>query len=111
VRPGDPHSGGFGEPPQAPGGGMAVHPHAAAVEQDRAAGAGADRPVDGSPDRWRQRDQDHLGAFAAHVQDPVTVLFTQVGDVRAGGLEDTQAEEPEHGHQGEVARVRGRGPQ
>ena len=47
VRPGDPHSGGFGELPRAAGGGVAVHPHAAAVEQDRPAGAGADRAVDG----------------------------------------------------------------
>ena len=36
--PGDPHPGGFGEVPQAAGGGVAVHPGAAAVEQDRAAG-------------------------------------------------------------------------
>ena len=83
VRPGDPHSGGSGEPPQAPGSGVTVHPHAAAVEQDRPAGAGAGRPVDGPPDRWWRRDQDDLGAFAAHAQDPVTVLFTKVGDVRA----------------------------
>jgi hypothetical protein len=35
------------------------------------------------------------------------VFFAKVGDVRAGGLEDTQAQQAEHGHQGEVARVRG----
>jgi hypothetical protein len=38
-------------------------------------------------------------------QDPVAVLFAEVGDVRAGGFEDPQAEQPEHGHQREVIRV------
>src|ERR1022692_3503051 len=38
VRPGDPHASNFGQVPQAAGGGMAVHPRAAAVEQDRPAG-------------------------------------------------------------------------
>jgi len=36
----------------------------------------------------------------------VAVLFAEVGDVRAGGLEDPQAEQPEHGHQREAALVR-----
>ena len=84
---------------------MAVHPGAAAVEQDRPAGTGAYGPVDGPADRWRQRDQDDLGAFAAHPQYPVAMLFPQVGDVRAGGFEDPQPEQAEHGHQREVARV------
>jgi hypothetical protein len=66
---------------------VAVHPGAAAVEQDRPAGAGADRMGDGSPDGWRERNQDDLGAFAAHAQHPVTVFFTQVGDVGPGGFE------------------------
>src|ERR1035441_160332 len=35
VRPGNPYSGDVGQAPQAPGGGVAVHPRAAAVEQDR----------------------------------------------------------------------------
>ena len=65
-----------------------------------------DCPVDGPADGWRQRDQDDLGALAAHAQHLVAVLLTQVGDVRAGGLEDPQAEQPEHGDQGEVARMR-----
>jgi hypothetical protein len=47
----------------------------------------------------RQRDQDDLGAFAAHAQHPVAVLLAQVGDVGAGGFEDPQAE---HGDQCEV---------
>ena len=65
----------------------------------------ADRPVDGPADRWRQRDPDDLGALAAYAQDPVAVLFAEVGDVRTGGFEDPQAEQAEHGHQGEVVRV------
>jgi hypothetical protein len=36
----------------------------------------------------------------------VAVLLAEVGDVRAGGLEDPQAEQAEHGHQREIARVR-----
>ena len=85
---------------------MAVHPGAPAVEQDRSAGAAADRLVDGPADgRW-QWEQDDLGAFAAHVQHPVAVFFAEVGDVGPGGFEDAQAEEPEHGDQREVARVR-----
>jgi hypothetical protein len=40
------------------------------------------------------------------VQHPVAVFFAEVGDVGAGGFEDAQAEEPEHGDQREVARVR-----
>jgi hypothetical protein len=35
----------------------------------------------------------------------VTVFFAQVGDVRAGGLEDPQTQQPEHGHEREIALV------
>ena len=48
-----------------------------------------------------------LGAFAAHAQHAVAVLFVQVGDVRAGGLKDPQAEQPKHGHEGEIASAGG----
>ena len=96
----------LGEPPQAAGRRVPVHPGAAAVEQDRPAGPAGDRLVDGPADGWRQRDQDDLGAFTAHAQHPVAVLLAQVGDVRAGGLEDPQAQQAEHGHQREVARIR-----
>jgi hypothetical protein len=82
------------------------HPGAAAVEQDRAAGVGAYGLVDGPADGWWQRDEDDFGALAEYVQGPVAVFFAEVGDVSAGGFEDAQAEEPEHGDQGEVARVR-----
>jgi hypothetical protein len=34
------------------------------------------------------------------------VLFAEIGDVRPGGFEDAQAEEPEHGDQREVAQAR-----
>ena len=63
-------------------------------------------PVECPADRWRQRDLDDLAALAAHAQYPVAVLLAEVSDVRASGLEDPQAEQPEHGHQGEVVRVR-----
>ena len=52
---------------------------------------------------WRQRNQDNLGALAAHAQHPVAVLLVEVGDVRAGGFEDPQAEQAEHGDQCEIA--------
>ena len=106
VRPGDLDASGFGEPVQAAGGRVPVHPGAAAVEQDRPAGTQAYGPVDGPADRWRQRDQDDLGALAAHAQHPVAVFVAEVSDVRGGSFEDPQAEEAEHGHQREVARVR-----
>src|SRR3954447_25956648 len=41
--------------------------------------------------------------------DPVAVFTAEVVDVAAGGLEDPQPEQPEHGDQGEVVTV-GRGP-
>jgi hypothetical protein len=37
----------------------------------------------------------------------VAVLFAEVADVRAGGFEDPQAQQAEHGHQGEVVPVGG----
>jgi hypothetical protein len=85
---------------------VAAHPGAAAVEQDRPAGAGADCPVDGAADCWWQRDQDDLGAFAARAQHPVAVLLTNIDDVSPAGFEDPQAQEPEHRDQREVAGVR-----
>jgi len=106
VCPGDLDAGGFGEVVQAAGGRVPVHPGAAAVEQDRPAHSAVGCPVDGPADGGRKRDQDDLGPFAAHAQDPVAVFFAEVADVSAGGFEDPQAEQPEHRHQGEVTRVR-----
>ena len=47
-----------------------------------------------------ERDQDDLGALAAHAQDAVAMFVAQVGDVGAGGFEDPQAQQPGHGDQG-----------
>jgi hypothetical protein len=85
---------------------VAVHPGAAAVEQDRPADAGADRAVNSAPDRWWQWDQHNLGAFAAHAQHPVAVFFANISDVGAGRPEDPQAKQPEHRYQREVERIR-----
>ena len=64
-----------------------------------------DGAVDGAADgRW-QRDEDDLVALAVHAQDAVAVVFAEVLDVGAGGLEDAQAEQSEHGDQGEVVGV------
>ena len=35
------------------------------------------------------------------------MLFAEVGKVGSGGLEDPQAQQPEHGYQGEVAGMGG----
>ena len=102
MWPGNAHASSAGQVPQPAGCGVAVHPGAAAVEQDRPAGAGADRAIDSAPDRRWQRDQHDLGAFAAHAQHPVAVFFAKVSDVGTGGFEDPQAEQPEHGYQREV---------
>ena len=75
---------------------MPVHPGAAGVDQDRAARTRSDRSVDGPADGRRQRDQDNLGALAAHAQHSVAVFLAEVGDVCSGGLEDPQAQQAEH---------------
>jgi hypothetical protein len=86
------------EVPQAAGRCVTVHPRAAAVEQDRPARAASSSPVDGPPYCGQQRDQDDLGALAAHAQHPVAMFLAEITDVGASGLEDPQAEQPEHGH-------------
>jgi hypothetical protein len=48
----------------------------------------ADRLVKSSSDRGWQRDEDGLAAFAEDPDDAVAVLFSEVGDVQAGGFED-----------------------
>ncbi len=94
------------EVPQTAGRCVTVHPCAAAIEQDRPAGTDSSSPVDSPPYCGRQRDQDDLGALAAHAQHPVAMFLAEVTDVSASCLEDPQAEQPEHGHQREVVRVR-----
>ena len=86
---------------------MPVHPGTAAVEQDRAAHPACDSTVDDAADGRGQWYDDDLGALAAYAQDPVAVFFAQIADAGAGGFEDPQAQQPEHGHQREVMRVRG----
>jgi hypothetical protein len=44
--------------------------------------------VDGSPDRWRKRHQNDLGAFPDDPQHPVPMLLTDIGNVATAGLED-----------------------
>ena len=105
MCPGDLDAGGFGEVAQAAGGRVPVHPGAPGIKENRPADSGGYRPVDSPAHCWRQQDQDDLAAFAAHAQHPVVVLFTQVGDVRPGRLEDPQAEKAEHRHQREVAWI------
>jgi len=63
VRAGDPYTRSVGETPQAPGGGVTVHPGAAIVEQDRPAIPCAGRPIDRAAYSWWQWDQDHFGAL------------------------------------------------
>ena len=67
MWPGNADPGSLGQAVQAAGRRVAVHPGAAAVEQDRTATTISDSPVDGPPDRWRQRHQDDLAAFAAYL--------------------------------------------
>jgi hypothetical protein len=83
----------------------------AGVEHDRdecggPARADSSSPVDGPPYCGRKRDQDDLGALAAHAQHPVAMFLAEVTDVGASSFEDPQAEQPEYGHQREVVRVR-----
>jgi hypothetical protein len=87
------------------GGGVAVHPCAAPVAQQRPVGSLVDGAVDRASDRGWQRDQHDLGALADHPEHPVAVLLAEVGDVGGAGLEDPQPEQPEHGRGGEVVVV------
>jgi hypothetical protein len=83
---------GGGQTSQSSGGGVAIHPGPTGVEQDRPGSSGIHRPVHGSSDGWGQGNEDNSGSLADHPQHPVSVLFSEVGDVGAGGFEDPQAE-------------------
>ena len=48
---------------------------------------------------------DHDLVPLPHTRSTWWPLLTEVGDVRARGLENPEAEQAEHGHQGEVVRV------
>ena len=105
MHPGHSDSRGVGEVEQSAGCGVAVHPASRAVEQDRPGPPVADGSFDGSRDsRWK-RDQDDSAALADHPEDPVAVFFAEIGDVRAAGFEDPQAEQAQEAHQREVARM------
>jgi hypothetical protein len=41
--------------------------------------------------RWGKRDEDDFAALAVHAENPVAVLFGEVVDVAASGLEDAKA--------------------
>jgi hypothetical protein len=92
-------------PASSPGSGVPVHPLAAPVPQDRTSLAARDGAVDGSGDRGRQRDKDGLAALAVDAQHPVAVFLAEIVDVRAGGFEDPQPEQPEQADQREVVQV------
>jgi hypothetical protein len=68
-----------------------VHPRAARGQQDRSRGPVVDCPVDGTAQRWGKRDEDDFAALAVHAENPVAVLFGEVVDVAASGLEDAKA--------------------
>jgi hypothetical protein len=50
----------------------------------------ADGVVDGSPDRWRQRDEHYLAAFATDAEHSVAVFLEEILDRGAACLEDPQ---------------------
>ena len=89
---------------------MAVHPGAAAVQQDRPGLAAADGPVDRAGDRGRQRHEHDLVALADDPHHTVAVFLAEIADVQAGGFEDPQTQQTEQADQREVvagwARVR-----
>lgn len=96
-----------GQVPKSSAGCVPVHPCATAVQQDRAVYPIGDGAIDRPPDRGWQRDEGDAVVLADDPQDAVAVFFTEVGDLGAGSFADAQAEEPEHGDQGEVIGVRG----
>jgi hypothetical protein len=81
---------------------VTVHTSAAAGAQNRPARAAVDRPLQSAVYRGWQWDQNYLVALSTHREDSMAVFLAEVVDVRTGGLEDPQSEQPEHRHQGEV---------
>ncbi|WP_405072075.1 hypothetical protein OG558_22585 [Kribbella sp. NBC_01510] len=81
---------------------MPVHPGAARRQQDRSSRPVVDGAFDGPANGWGKRNQGDLVALAVHAQIPVAVLFAEIFDVAAGGLEDPQPEQTQHRYQGEV---------
>jgi hypothetical protein len=71
MRSGCLDAGRLGAVTRAAGGRVPARPGTAGVQQDRSAVPEACCPADGPAGRGRQRDQDDLGALAAHAQHPV----------------------------------------
>jgi hypothetical protein len=64
------------------GGGVAVHPGAKHVAQDRTGVAAVDSAVDRAGHRGWPRNRDDLAALATYAQHPVAVLLAQVALIR-----------------------------
>jgi hypothetical protein len=105
VRLGHPYPGNVGQVPQAPGGGVAVHPRARLLSR---IGPRVRVPAARSMARLTAGGSGTRTTLlpAAYAQHPVAVFFAQVGDVRSAGFEDPQARQAEDGHEREVARMR-----
>ncbi len=71
---------------------MAVHPAAALVEQDRSDVAAGDAAVHGSGYGGWHGHEHSLVSVAYDTHDSMSVLFAEVADVQARGLEDPQSE-------------------
>jgi hypothetical protein len=100
--PADPHARSASQIPQAPSGGMPVHPGSPPVEQDRSYYPASDGAVDRPPDGRRQRHEHDLAALAAYPEHPVAVLLAEIFDIGTRGLEDPKSKQAEHRHQREV---------
>jgi hypothetical protein len=103
-----------GQPPESAGRCVPIHPNPMHVTQDWPGGAVVDGSVDRTSHRWRQRDQHGRVASATDPEHTVAVFLAEVADARAASFKDPQAEETEHGDQGEVIdvwRQPGRGDQ
>ncbi|GEM_PF-3937345 len=106
MWPGDPHVRVLGEVPQAAGGGVPIHRALRLLSRIGPLARPATARSMARPTAGGSGTQDDLGALAAHPQHAVAVFLAQVGDAGAGGFEDPQGQQPEHGHQGEVVIVR-----
>jgi hypothetical protein len=84
---------------------MSIHSTTALVEQDRSSRPVVNGLVEGAADGGWEGYEDGLVAFAVDAEDAVAVFLAEVGDVRAGGFEDPQAQEAEHGDECEVVPV------
>jgi hypothetical protein len=105
MHPRHADAGGGGQVLESAGGGVAVHPSAEDVPQDRPVGAVVYGAVDRASYRGWQRDENDFAALATHAQHPVAVFLTQMADVGSARFEDPQPEQAEQSNQGEVVPV------